>query len=175
MMPSHAPPVFSLPAALVAGGYSLRPETDDDVPFLMRLYASTREIELQLAPWTEQQKRTFCAEQFRLQRRHYRTNVPNCSFNIIALREAAVGRLYIEPRRTQLYVVDIALMPALRGQGVGTAIMRALQTAASAGGRRVGIMVEKFNPALRLYRRLGFAAIADHEVYLEMEWRPEKT
>jgi ribosomal protein S18 acetylase RimI-like enzyme len=44
--------------------------------------------------------------------------------------------------------------------------------AAQAGGRGVGIMVEKFNPALRLYRRLGFTAVADHEVYLEMEWSP---
>ena len=34
-------------------------------------------------------------------------------------------------------------------------------------------MVEKFNPALRLYRRLGFANLADHGVYLELEWLPE--
>jgi ribosomal protein S18 acetylase RimI-like enzyme len=64
-------------------------------------------------------------------------------------------------------------MPARRGQGVGTAIMRALQAAARASGRGVGIMVEKFNPALRLYRRLGFTEVADHEVYVEMEWLPE--
>ena len=48
----------------------------------------------------------------------------------------------------------------------------ALQADGRAGGKGVGIMVEKFNPALRLYRRLGFTAIADHEVYLEMEWLP---
>ena len=34
-------------------------------------------------------------------------------------------------------------------------------------------MVEKYNPALQLYRRLGFTDVADHEVYLEMEWRPQ--
>ena len=172
-MTSDALPVFSLPAALISCGYSLRPETGADAEFLLTLYASTREIELQAAPWTEQQKRIFLADQFRLQQHHYRTHIPNCSFELIALREAAVGRLYLEPRRTQLYVVDIALMPARRGQGVGTAIMRALQVAASASGRGVGFMVEKFNPALRLYRRLGFTEVADHEVYIEMEWLPE--
>ena len=51
--------------------------------------------------------------------------------------------------------------------------MRALQAQAAAQGKGVGIFVEKFNPALRLYRRLGFVEIADREVYLEMEWLPE--
>jgi ribosomal protein S18 acetylase RimI-like enzyme len=50
--------------------------------------------------------------------------------------------------------------------------MRALQETAGLRGRGVGVVVEKFNPALRLYRRLGFAEVADHEVYVEMEWRP---
>jgi ribosomal protein S18 acetylase RimI-like enzyme len=34
--------------------------------------------------------------------------------------------------------------------------------------------VEKFNPALRLYRRLGFTEIGDHGVYWEMEWLPDR-
>ena len=35
----------------------------------------------------------------------------------------------------------------------------------------VFIHVEKNNPALRLYDRLGFRAIEDKGVYLFMEWR----
>ncbi|MGC2124919.1 MAG: GNAT family N-acetyltransferase, partial [Xanthobacteraceae bacterium] len=70
----------------------------------------------------------------------------------------------------QLHIVDITLLPPWRRRGIGTAIINALQAAGRARGKGVGIMVEKFNPALRLYRRLGFTAIADHEVYLEMEW-----
>ena len=48
----QAPSAFTLPAALLSQGYALRPETDDDIPFLMRLYASTREDELAPAPWS---------------------------------------------------------------------------------------------------------------------------
>jgi hypothetical protein len=33
-------------------------------------------------------------------------------------------------------------------------------------------MVEKFNPALRLYKRLGFFETSDEGVHLAMEWRP---
>jgi ribosomal protein S18 acetylase RimI-like enzyme len=169
----QTPPAFSLPAALLSQGYALRPETEADIPFLLRLYGSTREDELAPIPWSAEQKQGFLASQFQAQRHHYYNYFPDCAFDVLERNGEPVGRLYLEPRQTQLYIVDIALMPERRGQGLGTAIMQALQAAARAQGKGVGIMVEKFNPALRLYRRLGFGAVADHEVYLEMEWRPE--
>jgi ribosomal protein S18 acetylase RimI-like enzyme len=172
-MTQPTPPVFSLPAALSSCGYGLRPETEDDLPFLLRLYGSTREEELKAIPWSAEQKQAFLASQFQAQRHHYTNYIPACTFEVLTLAGEPVGRLYLEPRQGQLYIVDIALMPERRGQGLGSAIMRALQATARLSGRGVGIMVEKFNPALRLYRRLGFTDVADHEVYLEMEWRPQ--
>ena len=169
----QAPSAFTLPAALLSQGYALRPETDDDIPFLMRLYASTREDELAPAPWSTEQKQAFLASQFQAQRYHYRTYFPGCAFDVIERRGGPAGRLYLDVRASRLHIVDIALLPEWRGQGLGTAILEALQSSARAGGRGVDIFVEKFNPALRLYRRLGFTDVADHEVYLEMEWLPE--
>ncbi len=169
-----APPLVRLPAALAASGYALRPEREADLPFLLQLYASTRQQELAAVPWTEAEKAAFLASQFQAQRHHYRTYIPACSFAVIERNGAPAGRLYLEPRRTQIHIVDIALMPAHRGNGVGTAIMQALQHAAHASGRGLGIMVETFNPAMRLYRRLGFAEIVDHGVYVEMEWRGDQ-
>lgn len=168
----QAPPAFVLPAGLVSQGFSLRPEADVDIPFLVQLYASTREEELRLAPWSEAQKQAFLVSQFQAQRHHYRTYIPCCSFDILEHGGEPIGRLYLEPRQRRLHVVDIALMPQWCGRGVGTAIFEALMDAGHAQGKVIGIMVEKFNPALRLYRRLGFVKIADHEVYLEMEWQP---
>jgi hypothetical protein len=40
-------------------------------------------------------------------------------------------------------------------------------------GRLLRIHVERFNPALRLYERLGFRQIDDRGVYLFMEWRDD--
>jgi ribosomal protein S18 acetylase RimI-like enzyme len=171
-MTKPTPPAFSLPAALASQGFALRPETEDDVPFLMRLYASTREQELAAIPWSAEQKQAFLVSQFQAQRHHYRSFIADCSFQVLARAGAPVGRLYLEPRETRLHIVDIALVPEQRGHGTGTAILKALQETARQSGRGLGIFVEKFNPALRLYRRLGFAEIADHEVYLEMEWMP---
>jgi ribosomal protein S18 acetylase RimI-like enzyme len=172
---SEAPPAFALPAALLSQGFRLRPETDADIPFLMRLYASTREEELKLVDWSDEQKQAFLASQFQAQRHHYRTYIEGCAFDVIEHTGTPAGRLYLDARKTRLHIVDIALLPDWRGRGIGTAILEALQAAGSASGRAVDIFVEKFNPALRLYRRLGFTAISDHEVYLEMEWLPDGT
>jgi len=169
---NHRPPTFALPPALLADGYALRPETDGDIPFLAALFASTRESELALVPWTATQKEAFLDGQFRAQRHHYRTHNTDCAFDVIAHAGAPVGRLYLESGRRRLHIVDITLMPGWRRRGLGTAILTALQDNGRNSGRAVGIMVEKFNPAMRLYRRLGFTDVADHGVYQEMEWRP---
>ena len=170
MTQSNTPSAFRLPAALSSRGFALRPELDGDVPFLMQLYASTREAELApVTAWSAEEKRAFLAQQFAAQRHHYRTMLPNCTFEVIEQDGVPAGRLYLEEHDSQVHVVDIVLVAASRGQGVGTAILRALIDHAAARGRGVGIFVEKFNPALRLYRRLGFTEIDDTGVYLEMK------
>ncbi len=166
------PPVFALPAALLSRGFALRPETEADIAFLMRLYASTREEELAPVPWTSEQKAAFLAQQFVAQRRHYRAYT-DCAFDVIEKNGEPAGRLYLQAQPTRLHIVDVALLPAWRGNGVGAVLLEGLQAAGRACGKGVSTFVEKFNPALRLYQRAGFAEIGDHGVYLEMEWRPE--
>ena len=43
---------------------------------------------------------------------------------------------------------------------------------AAAAAKPVHMHVERFNPARRLYDRLGFRQIADQGVYLQLEWKP---
>src|SRR5271170_1224818 len=111
-MDAETPPAFRLQAALMSEGFVLRPETDEDQPFLMRLYASTREEELAVTGWSAEQKAAFLAQQFHAQRHHYHTYIPNCRFDVIECHDEPVGRLYLEQRQTQLDIVDIALLPA---------------------------------------------------------------
>ena len=164
---------FALPASLLSQGYRLRPEEARDIPFLMQLYASTREKELAPVPWTGDQKVAFLTQQFDAQRRYYRDTIEDCRFEVLEHNGEPVGRLYLQERPARMHIVDIALMPSRRGLGLGTQILQALQGSAGRAGRGVGIMVEKFNPALNLYRRLGFTDVKDHGVYLEMEWMPD--
>ena len=56
-------------------------------------------------------------------------------------------------------------------RGIGTTLLHGLQSEAAAAGKPLRLHVERFNPALRLYERLGFQQIEDRGVYLFMEWR----
>lgn len=169
MTSDKAPPVFTLPAALLSQGYSLRPEAEDDTVFLIQLFATTRVEELARIPWSDDQKWTFITQQFELQRLHYRTYYADTSFDVIEHNGLPAGRFYLQ-EVGQFRIIDIVLMPEWRGKGVGTAIVEALIETARARGKDIDIFVEKFNPALDWYRRLGFREFDDTDVYLEMRW-----
>jgi GNAT superfamily N-acetyltransferase len=72
----------------------------------------------------------------------------------------------------ELRLIDIALMPKARNHGLGKALLMDLLDEGQATGLPVRIHVEQFNPAMRLYLRLGFVQIEDQGVYQLMEWRP---
>lgn len=169
---ADSPPAFVLPAALLSEGYRLRPERDEDIPFLMTLYASTRDAELAPVPWSAEQKAAFVVHQFDAQRHHYRTFFPSTAFDVLESGGVPFGRLYVDVRVTHVHVIDIALVPQARGKGLGTALMTALQDYARDLGMGLDLFVEAYNPARRLYQRLGFFDIADHGIQIEMEWLP---
>ncbi len=152
-------------------GLSFRPVGDADLAFLERLYGSTRTDELAQTGWTEADKQSFIAMQFAAQHKHYLQHYPDAHWLVVEQDGDAMGRLYIEHWPSQHRIVDIALLPERRGQGLGEAMMRDLMDAAAGEGKAVSIHVEKFNPAMRLYHRLGFTKIEDKGVYDLMEWR----
>ncbi|MEM8964681.1 MAG: GNAT family N-acetyltransferase [Acidobacteriota bacterium] len=146
--------------------------TDEDVPFLSRLYASTREEEMKPVPWSAAEKATFLQFQFEAQHKHYLDHYADSSFDIVEVDGEAVGRLYVQRRDDELRIVDIALLTKHRGHGLGGRLLRELLDEASGVGKAVRIHVEHNNPAMRLYKRLGFRKVDDVGVYHLMEWRP---
>jgi GNAT superfamily N-acetyltransferase len=153
---------------------SLRAVEPTDEAFLRRLYASTREAELSLVDWDAEQKAAFVDHQFAAQRRDYLEHYPAATHDVIVVDGEAAGRLWVDRCPREIRVVDISLLPAFRGRGVGTSLLRELQAEAAASNRALSIHVERFNPASRLYARLGFAAVDAGDVYVLMRWTPVK-
>ena len=149
----------------------LRLACSEDADFLCSVYASTRAEELAATDWSAEQKRAFCRQQFDAQDTHYRAHYPTAEFSILERGGVAVGRLYVDRWAQEIRIMDIALLPEHRGAGIGTKLLQELQEEARAAGKALTIHVEKFNPALRLYERLGFKVREDKGVYLLMEWR----
>jgi ribosomal protein S18 acetylase RimI-like enzyme len=150
---------------------TLRPATPGDDPFLCQVYATTRSTELAMVAWPDDQKRAFVEMQFRAQTQYYREHYPNTTFDIIVIDGQETGRLYVARWTDEIRIVDIALLPEFCNRGIGTRLLRELQEEARACAKPLRIHVEQFNPALRLYARLGFREIEDKGVYVFMEWK----
>jgi GNAT superfamily N-acetyltransferase len=150
---------------------ALRPSKPEDRDLLLRVYASTRTQELAQVPWTEDQKRAFLAMQFDAQDKYYRENYVTAEFLVIEDEGAPAGRLYVDRWADEIRLMDIALLPEHRGKGLGTRLLKDLQSEARAAGKPLRIHVERMNPALGLYERLGFKSVEDRGVYWLMEWR----
>lgn len=157
------------PHAAARFGISYRPAAPEDFAFIEALYFSTRTEELARTGWPEDQKLAFLTQQHRAQHHHYQTYYPDAERLIVERGGEPIGRLYLDAWRLEIRIVDISLMPAARGQGLGEAILRDVIEQAAALGKGVSIHVEKFNPARRLYQRLGFVVAEDKGVYDLME------
>ena len=154
---------------------SRRPATDDDLPFLQRVYASTREEELRIVAWSPEEVDAFLRSQFALQHREYHRNYPDASYDVLLVVGVQAGRLYVRRTEGDVHVLDIALLAQFRGRGIGTALLRELMDEAARAGKTVSIYVEESNPAQTLYRRLGFEPVSAHGIYRLMAWRrPER-
>jgi ribosomal protein S18 acetylase RimI-like enzyme len=147
---------------------TLRPVREDDLPFLLRVYAESREEELAQVPWTAEQKAAFLRQQFEAQHAWWREHYTGASFDVVLVDGEPAGRLYVDEWAREIRIVDIALLPVHRGRGLGSRLLRNVLERGDAAGKPVSIHVEKFNPALRLYQRLGFQLVEDKGVYLLM-------
>ena len=142
---------------------------------LFRLYASTRAEEMAMVvDWTDEQKEGFLRMQFQAQHAWYREHYEGAQLDLILIDGAPAGRLYVHRRTAEIRLMDIALLPEHRNSGIGSSLLRELMAEAEAAGKHLTIHVEKYNPAMRLYHRLGFQAVADRGPYDLMEWRPAR-
>jgi ribosomal protein S18 acetylase RimI-like enzyme len=153
-------------------GISLRTQSDADLDFLADLYAETREEELKQVDWPDDVKRAFLRSQFDAQWAHYSQHYFDAAFLIVERAGERIGRFYIWHDERDIRIVDIALIADARGIGIGSALLREVMVDAERQGKAVSIHVERFNPALRLYERLGFEHVDEHGVYYLMKWTP---
>lgn len=172
--PANEFPAWLGTPGCAASGLALRPAGADDLPFLRDLYAASRAQELAGAPWPDDAKRAFCDSQFDLQHRHYLAHCTPGAFAIILRDDRAIGRLYLHWSASELHIVDLLLHTHARGQGVGSTLLRWLQSLTSfTATASLALHVEQHNEvAMRLYRRMGFTASGIYGSHVRMAWSP---
>ena len=166
--------MHALTTAIQVGSQSvvLRAFSEGDSEFYYSLYASTRTEELAQVPWTSEERERFLRQQFQAQDHAYRNNYPGAEFLIIVVDGANAGRLCMHRRPDEIRIMDIALLPDFRRRGIGTGLLKQILQEGETSSRTVTIHVEVFNPAMRLYQRLGFSKAAENGAYYLMERRP---
>jgi ribosomal protein S18 acetylase RimI-like enzyme len=157
----------------LVGRVALRRETEDDEAFRFTLFRASRGPGWDQLVLPADMLTAILRQQFQAQTLGYRSAHPDADLDIITVDGAPAGRLAVDRRAGVIHLIDIAVTPEMRGQGVGTAVLRRLTDEADSRAQPLSLQVANDNPAAqRLYLRLGFTLASRGETHLEMIRRP---
>lgn len=128
--------------------YGLRDAADADFEFVhaLRSEAFRRHVIATYGTWNDAEQRQRLAAHW-----HDRP------WQILEVEGSAVGVLSVREEQEPVELDVIVLDPAVRGRGIGSAVIRDVVRRAAASGRGVALQVLRTNErARRLYERLGF-------------------
>jgi len=131
---------------------ALRPARSDDFDYCARLYFEgmdkvIKELNLNMSAQIAGFRQRWVVDQVR----------------IITLDGTDIGWLQSFLEADALYLGQLFVEDAWRGQGIGTEVVKGLLEEAARAGHAVTLGVVKTNPALRLYERLGFRTTHEDE------------
>lgn len=115
-------------------------------------------VERQFGRWDDAQQDGFFDAEWR---RH--------PHELVLVDGQVVGYVAVEHLADQVVVHNLVLDPAAQGRGIGTSLLGEVVEDALETRRPVRLQVLHANPAVTLYRRLGFIEIARTPTHLLME------
>lgn len=147
---------------------------EGDLPFLLNLYGTTRERELNNTDLSPEERRAFVQQQFHAQHAYYHMQFPTAEYAVLQLGKTDIGREYVDFRPGEIGLMDICLLPEFQNQGLGSQRMDALKATARKLQKDIVLHVEVNNPdAYRFYLRHGFQPEERLEFHVRMRWKPD--
>ncbi|GAB0056267.1 hypothetical protein SIID45300_00572 [Candidatus Magnetaquicoccaceae bacterium FCR-1] len=161
------PGVQSLPE-----GLRLRPATSADAAFLASLYRSTR-WDLRLVDAEHERIESLIDFQQQAQTSGYGESHPDAFTFIVEKLGDRIGRVMVLFGEQEVRILDISLIPAVQGRGLGGAVLQALQRAAEQVKTPLTLCVWRLNPEARqFYVSLGFQRVSLDAVMEQLVWLP---
>ncbi len=151
----------------------LRPSGENDIQFIVAVYRSTREEELKLTNWTEEQKSAFIYMQSMAQLAEYKSNYPGAAMQVVMYKKQDAGRFYTWENEEEIRIIDITLLPQYKGKGIGSMLLNNLIKKSKESKKKITLHVDPLNRALKLYIRLGFVHIRNNGRHYYMERPPD--
>jgi len=149
-----------------------RPTSDDDSMLLFELYASSRAEELSRSGWVTPQQRSFFRMQAQNQELYFQRHYDHLDRRTICINGFSAGRVLIDRPGHAITVVDLALLPAFRGRGVGSLLIRSILQEAAEKRLPVHLEAPKRGDVFVHCEQLGFRCIEDAGDRWHMVWHP---
>ncbi len=151
---------------------SLRPEVEEDWPFVEELVFATRENEPGFSGLPLGERTSLLKEQARLQATHYRKQFSSAHFLIIEVGGRRAGRYYLNQAADHFHVIELSILPEYQKHGIGHQLMKSAQAEAIRMNLPVRLRVARGNPARKFYQGLGFKITGTGETHDSLEWVP---
>lgn len=152
----------------------LKRRTENDSEFFMKLFAEIKSSELQLNTWPEPIRTQMINMQFNAYESYMNVEFPDNKDYLILYQSAKAGRLQLNTDEMGIRIINISLSPPYRNKGIGAKIINDLTLEANQKNKPIFLDVDKINPALNLYSRLGFKIVLENEIKFTMAYTPEK-
>ena len=139
--------------------YALRPATQADLELLDRIHTENMKgyVE-QLYSWNSNL---------------FIDNFIAAQYQVIEVDCVIAGFLKVVVSQSDIYLGEIQIAARDRSKGIGSSIISNLIRRARQDDRRLWLKVIKNNPAVELYRRLGFTVFATSRTHLMLEIKPQ--
>jgi len=147
----------------------LRSATEADEAFLATLYCDVHAAEFAPLQLPATALAQLLQMQYRIQLMSYRAQFPHAENSILMLAETPIGRMLVARDAGSIRIVDIALLAAFCGQGFGGQCLSKICAEARANGLSVNLSARVGNPAVNLYRRLGFVETGSNGMDIAMQ------
>jgi ribosomal protein S18 acetylase RimI-like enzyme len=133
----------------------VRSATVNDLAFLYDLVRATMRcyVEMTWGGWDEDWQHNRFAERF-----------DHMKWSILLLDQEPVGGFAIEYRSTEMYLMNLHILPDKQGLGLGTATVQMLLVEAAERGVPLTLNVIRSNVgARRLYERMGLRVVEEED------------
>jgi ribosomal protein S18 acetylase RimI-like enzyme len=150
---------------------SLRPSTPADADFLRNLFTVDKAAEFAAQGLPETVYQPLIDMQYRGRTATFSAQHPRAATWIIESEGIAAGQYTLEETPQGSRLIDLAILPEYRNHGLATGVLQQLMREAATAG--LALRVNKGNPAVRLYTRLGFQVANEDEVSCEMVWQQD--
>ncbi|WP_036479312.1 GNAT family N-acetyltransferase [Myxosarcina sp. GI1] len=134
--------------------YLIRQATKSDLDLLDRLYTENMKGYVErVYPWNS---------------KLFRDKFVPLEYLVLECNRQIVGFFKIVFERENIYLAEIQICSEYRNRGIGTDLLSSIIQQFGTTNR-IWLKVIKGNPAINLYRRLGFKVFAESKTHLQME------